>query len=239
MNALTTIDRQYQRLLRWLYEDQNPVRARPVADRLEDLLARASDDEVGAIFAEECRSLISEARGDLQDAIKHRQNEIRRILHLHEISRSTESENFVFTQYDYEDLRDRLYILASLYHENGDLERAIETLKTSRQLCLQRGLEFDWADVLREYEEEHNANISYAVSISENGVPNIVKAELDVPGSVPTAIAPSLNGKVALCWGLGGNDPIKNARKADQAQTSEPATAEVSRRNTIRRGILV
>src|SRR5262245_51767919 len=142
MSRLNEMDELYECLLTRIYEDQDPAQARPVADRLESLLASANEDEVGAIFAEECKSLIREARGELPDAIKHRENEIRLILRLHEISLNTDSEDIVLGQYDYEDLRDRLYILSSLCHDSGDRERAIEILRASRQLCLDRGLEF-------------------------------------------------------------------------------------------------
>jgi hypothetical protein len=103
------------------------------------------------IFIEECRSLVCEAKGDLGNAIKHRENEIRLIRRLHEISQGTESEAYVFSQYDYADLSERLDILAMLYHAIGSLDKSISTLEESRQLCQIHGIDFDGQDILQEY----------------------------------------------------------------------------------------
>jgi hypothetical protein len=54
-----------------------------------------------------------------------------------------------------------------LYHDNGNLELAIGTLKASRRLCSEHGLEFDWDDVLSEYVEEQTANVSQIKAASK------------------------------------------------------------------------
>jgi tetratricopeptide (TPR) repeat protein len=146
--------RAYDRLVYWLYERQDASRARPLADRLEQLLAGLGPDAESSIFAEECRSLVHEARGNLVKAIKHREGEVRLIRRLHRQAKGTAGADFVFRQYSHADLSDRLDLLAMLYHDGGDLEKAIKTLKEAKKLCEARGMEFGGEDALREYREE-------------------------------------------------------------------------------------
>jgi hypothetical protein len=144
------LDRLYDQLVYCLYDRQSSGRARPYANLLETCLAK-SGDSVGAIFAEECRSLIDEAQGDLEGAIRHRTKEIDLIKHLHQIAHGTPDEATALEEYDYDDLRDRLVLLAMLYHDSGRLDKAIETLVAARELCEARGIEFDEEDLLHEY----------------------------------------------------------------------------------------
>jgi hypothetical protein len=139
----------YHKLLYWLYERQDRARARTFADRLARLLTQASPDR-DAIFPEECRSLICEARADLRGAIQHRDNEIRLIKRLHQTSKNTPQEVDIFRLYGYDDLSDRLDLLASLCHDNGAIDRAIAVLQESKRLCEQHGIEFDGDDILQE-----------------------------------------------------------------------------------------
>jgi len=97
---------------------------------------------------------VSETKGDLKNAIRHRENEIRLIRRLHQLSQGTESEAYAFSQYDYEDLADRLYLLATLYHDSGDLDKAIATLEETKRLSEAQGLEFEWRDDVREWLKE-------------------------------------------------------------------------------------
>lgn len=143
----------YHRLLSHLYKNEDTRRARLVANRLEPLLATA-DPNGEAIFGEECRSLIHEARGNLRQAIKHRQNEIRLIRRLHEISRDKTYEQVATQGYTYDDLADRLNLLAALYHDSGSIGQAIRTLEQSRQFCAEHGIRFGASDVLKEYVAE-------------------------------------------------------------------------------------
>ena len=56
-------------------------------------------------------------------------------------------------QYDYSDLSDRLDILASLYAERGDLDRAVDLLQESKRFCESHQIPFDGQDLLDEYEQ--------------------------------------------------------------------------------------
>jgi DNA polymerase III delta prime subunit len=151
------IDYLYGKLLYWFYEREDSRKARPFADRLERLLKRTAPHQE-AIFAAECWSLIYELRGDPLKAIRHRENEVRSIKRLHEIAGKTSNRGFVLSRYGYSDLSDRLDLLAILYHDNGDLDRAIQTLQESRQLCQQHGIVFDGQDLLQEYLHDKRAS---------------------------------------------------------------------------------
>jgi ATP/maltotriose-dependent transcriptional regulator MalT len=45
-------------------------------------------------------------------------------------------------------------LLATLYHDRGDLKRAIRTLEESERLCADHGIVFDGEDLLDEYSRE-------------------------------------------------------------------------------------
>src|SRR5438067_2514311 len=75
----------YDKLLYWLYQREEAGKARPYAERLERLLAKADPDQQ-TILGAESRSLIHEVRGDYRNAIKHREREIRLIRRLHELA---------------------------------------------------------------------------------------------------------------------------------------------------------
>jgi hypothetical protein len=151
--ARDEMDYLYHKLLYWLYERQDRARASAFGERLARLLSRASPTH-DAIFPEECRSLICEARDDRRGAITHRMTELRLIKRLHETSRHTPQEGDVFGLYGYEDLRDRLDLLATLYHDSGALDQALAVLRESKQLCDEHGISFDADDILEECLEE-------------------------------------------------------------------------------------
>jgi tetratricopeptide (TPR) repeat protein len=138
------------KVLYWLYARGEPIRARPYARRMIRLLTRADPDQE-AILGQECRSLAYEALGDLRKAIEHRENEVRLIRRGHQISRGQPHEVFVMRHGGFDALSDRLDLLAVLYHDAGDLDRAIRTLRESRELCEEHGIKFDGADLLRDY----------------------------------------------------------------------------------------
>ena len=117
------------------------------------LLPKVTPEHEG-IFGEECWSLLHEAKGDLPRAIERRENEIRLIRRLHEISRNKPHEEIVLKQYGYDDLSDRLDLLATLYHDSGNLAEAVGILKESKRLCEAHGIKFDGEDILQEYLEE-------------------------------------------------------------------------------------
>ena len=152
-NVWDEIGYLYDKLLYWLYQREDAGKAHFYAERLERLLSKADPDHE-AIFGEECRSLVSEAKGNLRKAIEHREKEIRLIRRLHELSRKAPYEKVALTDYGYDDLSDRLDLLATLYHDSGELEKAIKTLQESKGLCEAHGIKFDGEDLLQEYLDE-------------------------------------------------------------------------------------
>jgi tetratricopeptide (TPR) repeat protein len=147
----------YDKLLYWLYQRENAGKARSYAKRLEELLPKA-DAHHEAIFGEECWSLVYETKGNLLKAIQHRENEIRLIRRLREISGNATHERLALKDYGYDDLSDRLDLLATLYHDSGQLDRAIHTLQESKRLCEEHAIAFDGEDMLREYLEEKRSS---------------------------------------------------------------------------------
>jgi hypothetical protein len=145
----------YHKLLYWLYERAELARAGRYAERLARLLTKAV---VGheTIFPEECWSLICEARGDSASAIRHRRKEIQLIKSLHAISQTGPQRDAIFRLYGYDDLSERLDLLAVLYHDSGQRDRAIEALQESKRLCQQHGVRFEGEELLREYLSETN-----------------------------------------------------------------------------------
>jgi tetratricopeptide (TPR) repeat protein len=149
----------YERLLYWFDEGNDPSRAHAYAQRLDELLSKECPDN-GAIFPEECRSLICEVRGDLAGAIEHRENEIRLINRLHEISIDRPHWDKILELHGYEDLSIRMDWLSELYHESGQIERAVETLQESKRLCAEHGVRFGAADLLREFSADLRKSIA-------------------------------------------------------------------------------
>ena len=156
-NAWDEIGYLYDKLLYWLYCRHDTTKARLYAVRLELLLRKASPDHQ-AILGEECWSLIYEARGDLRAAILHRENEIRLIRQLHDMVRELPETKWLLKEYSYSDLSDRLDLLATLYHEKGDLDKATETLEESKRLCGAHGIKFDGRALLKEYRNENRTS---------------------------------------------------------------------------------
>lgn len=142
-----TVNYLYQKILHWFYERADRRRARMFADRLEDQLRRMGNPR--SIFAEECQSLIAEVKGDLHQAIRHRLCEIERMRQLFQGSPAPARKDQI--GYDASDLSDRLDLLAALYYEAGDLDRAVETLLESQRLCGDCGISFDGQEMLDDY----------------------------------------------------------------------------------------
>jgi hypothetical protein len=143
----------YERLVYWLYERQDARPALPIADRLARLLQTLSP-KPESIFAEECRSLVHEARGELCEAIEHRKNEIRLIRRLHRAATNTPDADLASRLYSYADICARLELLAMLYHDNGNSKDAVRTLQKCKRLCAAHGMAFEEEDLLREYQED-------------------------------------------------------------------------------------
>jgi hypothetical protein len=151
--AWDEIEHLYQKVLYWLYQRENVNKAQPFAARLERILASADPDE-SAILGAECRSLIHEARGELQKAIDYRRKEIRLIRKLQNLAQHSPDQGFLLRGYGYGDLSDRLDLLAVLHHANGDVGKAIDTLRESQRICDAHGMSFNGSDLLKEYMEE-------------------------------------------------------------------------------------
>lgn len=156
-NDWDEVEYLYQKLLYWLYEREDAAKAASYANRLERLL-RSVDPSHESILGEECWSLVYETRGDLSKAIEHRENEIRLMRRLHELARASAEDSLALEDRGYDDLSDRLDLLATLYHDGGELDRAISLLRESEQLCKAHEIEFDGQDLLDEYLAEKNSS---------------------------------------------------------------------------------
>jgi hypothetical protein len=149
-DAWDEIEYLYHKILHWFYPLRDRRRALAFCMRLKVLLKKVASQHE-AIFGEECWSLLYEVQGDLPKAIKYRESEIKLIKHLWEISRGTPGEDFIFKQYDASDLSDRMDLLAILYHDAGDLDKALSVVRESEQFCKAHGIRFDGKDLLRDY----------------------------------------------------------------------------------------
>ncbi len=122
-----------------------------LAGQLEKLLAVYPEYQ-GSIREQEIRSLIAEARGDLGEAARYREAEIRKVLELHSLTANTSSWPSVARRYDFSDVSDRLDLLAIIYDGLGQTESAINVLRESKQYCTAHGLRFDAQKLLDELE---------------------------------------------------------------------------------------
>jgi len=145
------IEDLYIELLDALYEQASLELARPIADQIEMLLRKDSRYE-GSIQLEEIRSLIAESRGEMGEAIRCREREIRKILELHNLASSGPEREYVLKKYDHTDVSDRFDILSTLYADSGDLRQAVETLRDSKSYCKAHDVPFAGDDLLQEDE---------------------------------------------------------------------------------------
>ena len=152
--SLTVADRiesLYLALLRSFYGQADRKQARRVAAKLCEAMADSPEFD-DSIRAEEIRSLVAELRGDLAAAVQSREAEIRKILELHSLAINTPGWQRVLQIYDFSDISDRLDLLAILYDQSGDLDRAILTLRESKHFCEAHKISFDGHDLLDELE---------------------------------------------------------------------------------------
>jgi len=147
------VETLYASLIDAFYDRGDRERARQIATEIQHTLNNRPD-VADSIRGEEIRSLIAELNGNLQEAIRRRECEIRKILELHSLACGRPGWAYVFRQYDYGDVSDRLDLLASLYANVGDWERAIATLRESKAYCDGHGIPFDGQDLLDEFEQE-------------------------------------------------------------------------------------
>jgi hypothetical protein len=145
----------YAKLLKRWGEGTDRASSAPIVAELEAALD-ASSEFAESIRGEEVRSLIAEVRGDLPAAIHSREAEIRKILQLHALSIGTPTWKYVAKQYDFGDVSDRLDLLAILYDQIGEVNRAIAILRESKQYCASHQIEFDGQDLLDELLEGGN-----------------------------------------------------------------------------------
>jgi hypothetical protein len=142
------VEELYLELVRALYEDEYEGASHQLADRAAELLAKRPD-VAESIRGEELRALVAEARRDLEEAIRRREAEVRKILDLHDMTRGTPGWDYVIQRYDYTDISDRLDLIAELYAEWGNPARAIETLEQSLAFCNAHNIRFEGADLLQ------------------------------------------------------------------------------------------
>jgi tetratricopeptide (TPR) repeat protein len=140
----------YLKLLYWWYERDDRTRALRFGKRLKKLLRKA-DPKQETLFGAEGLSLFWEVRGDLAKAIYHRRREIERTEWLHQYVADNPDHAFVLEGYGISHWSDSLVLLAILYHDSGDLDRALQTLEESKKLCKTHGIEFDGQDLLDDY----------------------------------------------------------------------------------------
>jgi hypothetical protein len=149
------IDALYVEFVKRFYDDENRGQAEKIAAKLENAM-NASASLAESIRGEEIRALIAELRGDYHYAVRSREAEIRKILELHTLAVNTPSWPYVSSQYDYSDVSDRLDLLAILYDRLGETDRAVATLRESRQYCQSHQIPFDGQDLLTEFEQGRN-----------------------------------------------------------------------------------
>jgi tetratricopeptide (TPR) repeat protein len=140
----------YHKILYWFYQRQDRGSALRFCDQLEKRLQSTSSSHE-AILGEAAWSLLWEVKGNLPKAIKYRESEIKLIKRLWEISLGTPGEDIAFERYDASDLSDRLDLLATLYHDAGNLDKAISILRESERFCKAHRIRFDGQDLLRDY----------------------------------------------------------------------------------------
>jgi hypothetical protein len=162
------IEALYLELLRWFYDKGDRQRARKIAPRLEAALAK-QPEAAASIRGAEIRSLLAELRGDFPEAVRCRESEIRKILGLHSMAVNTPGWDYVLRQYDHSDVGDRLDLLAMLYADQGDLERAVETLQESKRFCESHQVPFDGQDLLDEFQEARRGKSDGARAPSTSG----------------------------------------------------------------------
>lgn len=147
------LEKIYLDFLRSFYEAEDLPRSRRIAKQVKIELARRPD-LAESIRGDELRSMVAELDGDVASAIKYRENEIRRILELHSLVKDSPGWTYVFSEYDYKDISDRIDILAYLYSQIGDYGQAVELLKESQRFCASHGVVFDAEDMLEEFTEK-------------------------------------------------------------------------------------
>jgi hypothetical protein len=137
----------YHQMLYWLFERNDRARAARWSPRLSALLAQ-HDPLCEAILGAAARALVAEAAGDLWSAIRARQRELELIEQLNAADAPAEA------QWSASDIADRLDLLAGLYWDAEDLDRAEEILLQSQRWCAEHKIKFDGREMLHELRQE-------------------------------------------------------------------------------------
>lgn len=156
------LDALYHEFLEAFYSAEDFVMARDLAARIELKLVERPD-LAESIRGDELRSLLAELDGNIELAIEKRQSEIRRIFELHSQAQGTPGWDYVFRQYNYRDVGDRMDLLANLHAQAGDYEEAINVLNDSRNFCETHQIPFDGDDLMREYTEKRRVDSSPSI----------------------------------------------------------------------------
>jgi hypothetical protein len=149
------IDALCVEFLKRFYDQRDREKAAQIAARLRIVISD-SPEFADSIRGEEVRSLIAELDGNFQEASRSREAELRKILELHARTVNTRGWEYVAREYDFSDVSDRLDLLAILYDRQGDVARAIATLRESQQYCISHDVPFDGQDLLDELEQGQN-----------------------------------------------------------------------------------
>jgi hypothetical protein len=144
----------FSKILYWYYNRANHRKAFEYRSRFKELLETLAAKHPQAIFLEECWSVLHELDGKLQRAIEHREREIGLILGLWKASENTPVREHALDGYGVDAVCDRLELLALLYHQSGNADRAIVLLVESRRLCESTGLPFEGNELLLDYLDE-------------------------------------------------------------------------------------
>ena len=126
----------------WWHQRLDQAKALQLCDRFEELLIPQGRDD-GSLALQEHWGLLHEVRGNLDQAIWHREREIALLNRLFEISDP-------IGEIDHKYLANRLGGLAELYKQNGDLDKAVQALGTAKELAKAHKFHFYWQDLLDE-----------------------------------------------------------------------------------------
>lgn len=141
------IKKLYDQVLKLFYEQRARSKALTIAPKLR-LLVSLLDPGCNAVLGAAARGLLCELEGDYWGAIQSRQRE------LHLLNELQDAQLPAHVRATPNDISDRLDLLASLYWESGDLEKAEQTLLESQRLCAKHKIKFDGESMLRELRRE-------------------------------------------------------------------------------------
>ena len=139
----------YNKGMYWLYNRRIHSRSMIYCNRLERLLLRHANSHE-SIKGEECWAFLCQARGQMREAIRYRKSEIRlrkRLLKMQPLIHGYKPDN----------LADSLDMLAMLYHDVGNIKRAIAILLESRSVSENAGIPFAGKKLLMDFTKELTA----------------------------------------------------------------------------------